>query len=97
MRKQKHEAGAKWKQIDFNDGLKDATDELNYKVLKYIGEGGDINKEVTGINSEIPIIIWLEHVSESEHQDLDDFEFDIYVNGWVEGVAHVWKEIKDKL
>lgn len=97
LRKQKHETGARWKKIGYSDGLKEATEELDYKMLKYIGEGGDIDKGIVGLWSGVPITAWLEHFCEGEYRYLDDFEFDIYVDGWVEGVSYIWKEIKDKL
>ena len=101
LRKQKQEAGARWKPIGFNDGLKNATDDLDYKLLKYLGEGGDINEQVITIDKDIQqlsIPDWLELISKEKYWDeRGDFDFDIYVKGWVEGVTHVWEEIKDLL
>lgn len=98
LRKQKQEASAKWKQTGFQDGLIDATETLNYLTLKYIGEGGDINKSIPGTKYEPPIIMELEHHRlEGYEKEEDYFESEIYTQGWIEGVIHVWKEIKDQL
>lgn len=98
LRKEKQEASANWKQTGLKDGLTDATEELDYVTLKYIGEGGDINSSIPGVKYDPPVIMWLRHFRFQEYeQEGDYFESDIYTQGWIEGVIHVWKEIKDKL
>ncbi len=98
LRKQKQEASAKWKQAGFKDGLIDATEKLDYLTLKYIGEGGDIKKSIPGIKNEPTVMMWLDHFRWERYElEEDYFESEIYTQGWIEGVIHVWKEIKDKL
>ncbi|QSJ16899.1 hypothetical protein JYQ62_35445 [Nostoc sp. UHCC 0702] len=98
LRKEKQEASAKWKQTGFKDGLIDATEELNYLTLKYIGEGGNINKPIPGTKYEPPVKMDLEHYRLEKYREEEDyFEPEIYTQGWIEGVIHVWKEIKDQL
>ncbi|MEH2383111.1 MAG: hypothetical protein V7K27_30215 [Nostoc sp.] len=98
LRKQKQEASAKWKQTGFKDGLIDATEKLDYLTLKYIGEGGDIEESIPGIKNEPTVMMWVEHFKFARYEIEEDyFESEIYTQGWIEGVIHVWKEIKDKL
>lgn len=96
LREEKKEAAAKWKQIGFDDGVKEAAENLSYKELKYIGEGGDINESIA---PHYPTIMMeIELISENNHYcDYEDFELDIYAAAWVEGACHVWNEIKDKI
>lgn len=97
LSKEKQNTSAKWKQTGFIEGVEDATEKLSYKELKYIGEGGDINKSMRGGNYEPPISGWIEHLNCEKYDEEEDFEFDIYISGWVDGVTHVWKELKDQL
>ncbi len=98
LRKEKQEASAKWKQTGFKDGLIDATETLDYLTLKYIGEGGDIKKSIPGIKNEPTVMMELQHDRwEGYYEEEDYFESEIYTQGWIEAVIHVWKEIKDQL
>ncbi|RUS93131.1 hypothetical protein DSM106972_097250 [Dulcicalothrix desertica PCC 7102] len=96
LRQEKKQAAERWNEIGFNDGVKEAAENLSYKELKYIGEGGDINELISNI--EPPLIMYIEHMCETNgYDDRQDFELDIYVAAWVKGACHVWNEIKDKI
>ncbi|MBD2296099.1 hypothetical protein H6G06_22115 [Anabaena sphaerica FACHB-251] len=97
LRKEKQEISAKWKETGFKDGLTDATEKLNYPTLKYVGEGGDIDEQFPGMIHGVPVSVWLEAYNYQRYEKEDDFEYEIYDQGWIEGVIHVWEEIKDKL
>jgi post-segregation antitoxin (ccd killing protein) len=98
LRKEKQETCEKWKQIGFKDGVTDAVEELDYQTIKYIGEGGDINKSVPGIKYEPTLMMEFTYYRlEKYHEEENDFDSEIYTQGWIEGVIHVWNDIKDKL
>ncbi|MBD2690424.1 hypothetical protein [Anabaena catenula] len=97
LRKEKQETCEKWKQIGFKDGVTDAAEELDYQTIKYIGEGGDIHKRLPGVNDEPPVIMWLQHFNWERYEEEYNFNSEIYTQSWIEGVIHVWNEIKDKL
>lgn len=93
LRMEKQEAGAKWKQIGFTDGVEDAQ-KLSYADLKFFGCIDDNGRplELDDISDG-----WISQERLSQHDDGFYFEWKAYKEGWVEGVIHFWEEIKNNI
>jgi predicted CopG family antitoxin len=83
---EKQEADQEWKETGLVDGLEDAQ-ELSYDDFRAI-EKGEISEE----NRE-----WILEKNFDDDAKPDSDEFDIYLQGWSEGVLHFWAEVKNRL
>ncbi len=83
---EKQEADQEWKETGLVDGLEDAQ-ELSYEDFRAI-EKGEISEE----NRE-----WILERNFDDDAKPDSDEFDVYLQGWTEGVLHFWDEIKTRL
>ena len=86
LRLEKQEANQEWKETGLEHGLENAQ-ELSYEDFRAIEKG-----EISEDNRE-----WLLETNFDEDAKPDSDEFDVYLEGWTEGVLHFWDEIKDQI
>lgn len=88
----KQEVSTNWKKKGFSEGVNDAQNILKYSVIKRIAS-----------SSKEEILEQGRYFSRQNirrmHEYSSDYEFDedAYKEGWLEGVTHFWKEVKDEL
>ena len=86
LRLEKQEANQEWKETGLSDGLEDAH-ELSYEDFRAIEKGG--------ISSDHRYWVLQKNFNYDVQPDSD--EFDVYLEGWTEGVLHFWDEIKNRI
>lgn len=86
LRLEKQEANQEWKETGLSHGLEDAQ-ELSYDDFRAIEKG-----EISEDNRE-----WVLEKNFDDDAKPDSDEFDVYLEGWTEGVLHFWDEIKNRI
>jgi predicted CopG family antitoxin len=86
LRLEKQEANQEWKETGLSHGLEDAQ-ELSYDDFRAIKKG-----EISEDNRE-----WVLEKNFDDDAKPDSDEFDVYLEGWTEGVLHFWDEIEDQI
>ena len=86
LRLEKQEANQEWKETGLSHGLEDAQ-ELSYEDFRAIekGEFSDENR------------VWVLEKNFNYDIQHDSDEFEVYLEGWTEGVLHFWDEIKNRI
>ena len=88
----KQEVSKTWKKKGFEEGVNDAQNTLRYSVIKRIASS--YKEEIVEQNS-----YFSRKIMRRIHKYSSDYEFeeDAYREGWLKGVTHFWKEVKDEL
>lgn len=87
----KQEVSKNWKKKGFEEGVNDAQNTLQYRIIKKIASSS--KEEILEQGSYFRGIRRRIHQYSSEHE----FEEGAYREGWIEGITHFWKEVKDEL
>lgn len=93
LRMEKQEAGAKWKQIGFTDGVEDSQ-TLSYSDFKFFDL---IDDEGRPLDLDYISDGWISQERLNQHSDPLNFEWKAYKEGWIEGVIHFWQQIKNDI
>lgn len=89
----KQEVSTNWKKKGFSEGVNDAQNILKYSNIKQIilsPKEDIIGHKRRYMGREI----WGRL---QKYSSEDEFEEDAYMEGWIKGVTHFWKEVKDEL
>jgi predicted transcriptional regulator len=88
----KQEVSKTWKKKGFEEGVNDAQNTLRYSVIKHIASS---YKDET-LERDSYFSRGIRHRIRRYSSD-HEFEEGAYKEGWSEGVAHFWEEVKDEL
>jgi len=88
LRLEKQEGIGYWKQQGFNKGGRDAAEKLPYGEIKYVAESGLLPPPEPNLTTYYDV---------TELKNNPGFDEQGYQQGWIEGVTHFWKQVKNQV